>query len=59
MRSFGANVIFEGSFIPTFKVQGQVHHLVGSMLPEKHKSFQFLQIYFIMKPNLNVQRHKL
>jgi hypothetical protein len=44
MTSFGANINSEGNFLPTFKVQGQVYHLVGSLLPEKDKHFQFLQI---------------
>lgn len=34
MTSFGAKQITEGSFMPTFKVQGQVYHLKGSLLPE-------------------------
>jgi hypothetical protein len=46
MTSFGANIISEGNFMPMFKVQGQVYHSVGSLLPEKDKPFQFLQIYF-------------
>ena len=33
--------------MPKFKDQGQVYHLVGSLLPEKDKPFQFLQINFI------------
>ena len=50
MTSFEAN-IFEESFMPKFKVQGQVYHLVGPLLPEKDKPFQFLQIYFISHYN--------
>ena len=33
--------------MPKFKVQGQACYLVGSLLPEKDKPLQFLQIYFI------------
>jgi hypothetical protein len=29
MTSFGANEIAEGNFMPSFKIQGQVHHLIG------------------------------
>ena len=31
--------------MPTFKVQGQVYHLLGSLLPSQEE--KFLQIYFI------------
>ncbi|XP_044597579.1 uncharacterized protein LOC123274154 [Cotesia glomerata] len=51
MTSFGAKIITEGNFMPTFKVQGQVYHLIGSLLPEENKPFQFLQIYFISDYN--------
>ncbi|XP_065356368.1 uncharacterized protein LOC135950766 [Calliphora vicina] len=46
MTSFGATRIFERGFMPTFKVQGQVYHLVGSLLPPENNP-QFLQIYFV------------
>lgn len=45
MTSFGAQQISEGPFMPTFKIQGQVYHLIGSLLPENQP--KFLQIYFI------------
>ena len=41
--------------MPRFQVQGQVYHLVGSLLPEKDKPFQFLQIYFISDYNKQVK----
>jgi hypothetical protein len=44
---FEANEISEGNFMPTFKIQGQVHHLIGSLLPEIGNYTKFLQIYFI------------
>ncbi|XP_053592995.1 uncharacterized protein LOC103575583 [Microplitis demolitor] len=34
MTSFGANIVSEGNFMPTFKIQGQVYHLIGSLFPE-------------------------
>lgn len=49
MTSFGAKKVFEGGFMPTFKVQGQVYHMVGSLLPLQEKP-QFLQIYFVGEP---------
>ncbi|CAG9769704.1 unnamed protein product [Ceutorhynchus assimilis] len=33
--------------MPTLKVQGQVYHLHGSLLPESERNAQFLQIYFV------------
>ncbi|XP_076290998.1 uncharacterized protein LOC143214169 [Lasioglossum baleicum] len=48
MTSFGANVISEGNFMPTFKVQGQVYHLIGFLLPSENEiQPKFLQLYFI------------
>ncbi|KAI8120091.1 hypothetical protein CVS40_8589 [Lucilia cuprina] len=46
ITSFGAGHIFQDFFMPKFKVQGQVYHLVGSLLP-LHEDPQFLQIYFV------------
>lgn len=47
MTSFGAKVVRESNFMPTFKIEGQVYHKIGSLLPEQGKNPQFLQIYFI------------
>nr|XP_049700175.1 uncharacterized protein LOC126055355 isoform X2 [Helicoverpa armigera]XP_049700177.1 uncharacterized protein LOC126055356 isoform X2 [Helicoverpa armigera] len=47
MTSFGANIIREGGFMPTCKIQGQIYHLHGSMVPTPDEPHQFLQIYFI------------
>lgn len=66
MTSFGANKIKEGHFMPTFRVQGQIYHLIGSLLPPEGKDPQYLQIYFLsdedqirvrsnILPNLNVE----
>lgn len=33
--------------MPTFKVQGQVYHLVGSLMHKLDQNAQFLQIYFV------------
>lgn len=46
MTSFGANLINEGNFMPTFKVQGQVYHQIGSLFP-LNSTPAFLQIYFV------------
>jgi hypothetical protein len=49
MTSFGATKEVGGGrgFMPTFKVQGQICHRVGSMIPTSGVDPQFLQIYFI------------
>ena len=47
MTSFGAKFVTQGGFMPTFKVQGQVYHRIGSLLPEENENWQFLQIYFM------------
>lgn len=35
------------NFMPTFKVQGYVYHLVGSLLQETGQNAKCLQIYFV------------
>ncbi|UYV74100.1 hypothetical protein LAZ67_11002115 [Cordylochernes scorpioides] len=48
MTSFGATHIERfGNFEPTFKVQGQVYHQIGSLLPVPNEDPRFLQIYFM------------
>ena len=49
MTSFGGKQITQDGFMPTFKVQGQIYHLVESLLPETGQKPQFLQIYFVGK----------
>ena len=48
MTSFGAtSIVKESGFMPTFKVQGQIYHRIGSRLPCPNESPKFLQIYFM------------
>ncbi|EFN61253.1 Uncharacterized ATP-dependent helicase YHR031C, partial [Camponotus floridanus] len=47
MTSFGANIIEERGFNPTFKIQGQIHHRAGALLPSVDGEYKFLQIYFL------------
>ncbi|KAI8430431.1 hypothetical protein MSG28_000708 [Choristoneura fumiferana] len=47
MTSFGGKSVSEDGYMPTFKVQGQVYHLIGSLLPEQGQKAKFLQIYFV------------
>lgn len=47
MTSFGAtNIINNAGYMPTFKVQGQIYHRIGSLLPLPNDDAKFLQIYF-------------
>ena len=55
MTSFGANVITERGFMPTFKVQGQIHHKIGSLLPSENSESKYVQVYFIGGSNDQVQ----
>lgn len=43
--------------MPTFKVQGQVYHLIGSLLPENDP--KFLQIHFVSdyQEQANIRNH--
>lgn len=75
MTSFGAtDVVKFSGFQSTFKVQGQVYHLHGSLLLDESSKFidessKFLQIYFIGDENLetdqrcslfeNIEREKI
>lgn len=36
MASFGAREVKEGNFMPTFKVEGQVYHSIGSFSSSLH-----------------------
>uniref|UniRef100_A0A034VWY0 Uncharacterized protein n=1 Tax=Bactrocera dorsalis TaxID=27457 RepID=A0A034VWY0_BACDO len=45
MTSFGGNEVREGNFTPTFKIHGQVYHVIGSLLPAPNTTPKFLQIY--------------
>ena len=47
MTSFGASKIIRENFMPTFKIQGQVNHNIGSVYPEISGEEKYLQIYFM------------
>jgi hypothetical protein len=47
MISFGATEIIRDNYMPTFKVQGQIYHQAGSLLPLADSDHKFLQIYFM------------
>ena len=41
-------------FNPSFRIQGQVYHLIGSIVPTQGESHKFAQIYFIGDGDLEV-----
>ncbi|CAF4946666.1 unnamed protein product [Pieris macdunnoughi] len=47
MTSFGARNVVRENFMPTFKIQGQIYHRAGSLLPVSDSDNKFLQIYFM------------
>ena len=47
MTSFGCNEVTMPGFNPSFRIQGQVYHCVGSVVPSMGESPKFCQIYFI------------
>ena len=47
MNSFGCQEITVAGFNPSFRIQGQVYHLIGSIMPTTGESPKFCQIYFI------------
>nr|XP_053619327.1 uncharacterized protein LOC128680307 [Plodia interpunctella] len=48
MTSFGVDreVVMPG-FSPTFTIQGQIYHRIGSLLPASNEEHKFLQVYFM------------
>ncbi|KAH9154401.1 hypothetical protein AeRB84_003508 [Aphanomyces euteiches] len=47
MTSFGADKVDRlGPFMPTFRIQGQVYHRMGSLIPQEGQQPKYLQIYF-------------
>ena len=47
MTSFGHERRKEGNYMPTFRIQGQVYHRIGSLLPMDGDEHRFIQIYFM------------
>ena len=47
MTSFGCSEIIIAGFNPSFRIQGQVYHLIGSIISAEGESPKFSQIYFI------------
>ncbi|CAG4935543.1 unnamed protein product [Colias eurytheme] len=56
MTSFGVdNEVVMPGFSPTFTIQGQIYHRIGSLLPTNDQP-KFLQIYFMGDENCEVDR---
>ncbi|XP_054275666.1 uncharacterized protein LOC128994867 [Macrosteles quadrilineatus] len=58
MTSFGGNEIREGAYMPTFKIQRQIYHLIGSLLPPPGQPPSFLQIYFVGNDQDQLERRR-
>lgn len=69
MTSFGCKEIKpQHGWNPSIVIQGQIHHYIGSLLPEPDNQAQFIQIYFLdkeysidvrmnMYPNIELRRN--
>ena len=55
MTSFGSNRKKEPGYNTTFRIQGQIYHRIGSLLPVDNNP-SFLQIYFLGDNELQVER---
>ena len=42
-----AILIFFSNYLQTFKIQVQIHHRVGSLLPPPNEDHKYLQLYFV------------
>ena len=47
MTSFGADIAAVHGWNPSFRIQGQIHHRIGSVLPENRTQAKFLNVYFL------------
>ncbi|XP_061385321.1 uncharacterized protein LOC133320740 [Danaus plexippus] len=57
MTSFGAdNIVSMPGFCPTFTIQGQIYHTIGSLLPAANTQPTFLQVYFMGDEEAQVDR---
>ncbi|GFW19014.1 ATP-dependent DNA helicase [Trichonephila clavipes] len=57
MTSFGANnIVTMQGFFPTFTIQVQIYHTIGSLLPATNTQPKFLQVYFMDDKEAQVNR---
>ena len=56
MTSFGCNKIIQDyGYMPSFKIQGKVYHIIGNLLPGTQNKAEFLQIYFLGQEKLETE----
>ena len=46
MTSFGAKSEITNGWTPSIRIQGQIHHWIGPLIPE-NRDPKFIQIYFL------------
>jgi hypothetical protein len=56
MTSFGATNVVRENYMPTFRVQGQIYHRAGSLLPLSDADHKFLQIYFMANSDEQIEQ---
>ncbi|GFT07427.1 ATP-dependent DNA helicase [Trichonephila clavipes] len=56
MTSFGATNIVRENYMPTFRVQGQIYHHAGSLLPLPDADHKLLQIYFMANSDEQIEK---
>lgn len=56
MTSFGAHKVVQDQYMLTFKIQGQIYHRLGSLLPVPDDEHKFLQIYFMGDDDVQVDQ---
>ncbi|GFS51352.1 retrovirus-related Pol polyprotein from transposon RE1 [Trichonephila clavipes] len=56
MTSFGATNIVRENYMPIFRVQGQIYHHAGSLLPLPDANHKFLQIYFMANSDEQIEQ---
>ena len=59
MTSFGCNRRESDGWAPSFQVQGQIYHRIGSLLPIDGTPHQFLQLYFLDNATQATARHNI
>ncbi|GFV79797.1 uncharacterized protein TNCV_1726221 [Trichonephila clavipes] len=55
MTSFGATNILRENYMLTFRVQGQIYHYAGSLLPLPDADHKFLQIYLMANSDEQIE----
>ena len=58
MTSFSHKEAPLQGFYPTIRIQGQVYHLIGSLLPEENAEHNYMQIYFMDPLEASARRHR-